>query len=160
MIVTAPQHIVSHHVFAEVLKDTETGHQYLHSTQTFKPGGIISHFSAAGVFTEPSYLTVQTGDDTHITLLPEFLQYINHSCRPNMFFDTTNMQLLCLRKIVPGDQFTFFYPSTEWKMAQPFECRCGTADCIGQITGASQMDKAILSRYRLTDYILSKLKKI
>jgi SET domain len=157
MIVTAPQHVVSSHAFAEVLKDTETGHQYLHSKQIFQPGDIISYFSAAGVFTEPSYLTVQTGDDTHITLLPEFLQYINHSCSPNMFFDTTAMHLLCLSEILPGDQFTFFYPSTEWQMAQPFECRCGTAACIGLIDGASQLDREILSRYKVTDYILSKL---
>jgi SET domain len=157
MIITAPQRVVSQHAFAEVLKDTETGQQYLHSTQTFQPGDIISHFGVAGVFSEPSYLTVQTGDDTHITLKPEFLQYINHSCSPNMFFDTTNMQLLCLTPIEPGDQFTFFYPSTEWQMAQPFECRCGSAACIGMIDGASKIDRAVLSRYRLTDYILSKL---
>jgi hypothetical protein len=157
MIVTAPQRVVSQHVFAVVLKDTETGHQYLHSTQSFQPGDIISAFSAAGVFTEPSYLTVQTGDDTHITLLPEFLQYINHSCSPNMFFDTAAMQLVCLTPIVPGDQFTFFYPGTEWKMAQPFECRCGTPACISKIDGASQIEREILSRYKLTDYILSKL---
>jgi SET domain len=157
MIVTAPQCVVSQHVFAEVLRDTETSHQYLHSTQTFQPGDVISPFGAADVFNEPSYLTVQTGDDSHITLVPEFLQYINHSCSPNMFFDTSNMQLLCLRRIVPGDQFTFFYPSTEWQMAQPFECRCGTAACIGQIAGASQIDREVLSGYKLTDYILSKL---
>ncbi len=157
MIVTAPQRVVNQHVFAEVLEDTNTGQRYLHSTQSFKPGDIISPFSAAGVFDKPSYLTVQTGDHTHITLLPEFLQYINHSCSPNMFFDTGAMHLLCLREILPGDQFTFFYPSTEWEMAQPFACSCGTADCVGTITGASQMNREILSRYKLTDYIAGKL---
>ncbi len=159
MIVTAPQRVVSQHVFAEVLKDTQTGNQYLHSTKTFQPGDIISHFSAAGVFDTPSYLTVQTADDRHITLVPEFLQYINHSCSPNMFFDTTGMQLLCLRKIVPGEQFTFFYPGTEWEMAQPFACRCGTVDCIGHISGASQLHIAVMSRYKLTDYIQQKLQR-
>jgi SET domain len=157
MIITSPQRVVSQHAFAEVLKDTETGHQYLHSTQAFQPGDIISHFSAAGVFSEPSYLTVQTGDDTHITLQPQFLQYINHSCSPNAFFDTTTMQLVCIAQILPGDQFTFFYPSTEWQMAQPFDCRCSTPACIGQVAGASQIDREVLGRYRLTDYILGKL---
>lgn len=23
-----------------------------------------------------------------------------------------------------GDELTFFYPSTEWSMAQPFDCLC------------------------------------
>jgi SET domain len=157
MLVTAPQLVISQHIFAGVLKDTQPGHQYLHSTKTFQPGDIISHFNAAGVFAEPSYLTVQTGDDMHITLLPEFLQYINHSCSPNMFFDTSAMHLLCLTEILPGDQFTFFYPGTEWEMAQPFACRCGTAGCAGTITGASQMNREILNRYKLTDYIAGKL---
>ena len=157
MIVTAQQRVVNQHVFAEVLEDTNNSQRYLHSTKTFQPGDIISHFSAAGVFDKPSYLTVQTGDDTHITLLPGFLQYINHSCSPNVFFDTIAMHLLCLREILPGDQFTFFYPSTEWEMAQPFACSCGTADCVGTITGASQMNREVLSRYKLTDYIAGKL---
>jgi SET domain len=157
MIATAQQHVVSRHVFAQVLKDTENGYQYLYSTQVFKPGDILCSFGAARVYDKPSYLTLQTGDDTHIIFDPEFLQYINHGCNPNVFFDTTTMQLVCLQQILPGDQFTFFYPSTEWRMAQPFTCRCGAVDCIGQIGGASQVDRAVLSRYRLTDYILSKL---
>ncbi len=74
-----------------------------------------------------TYLTVQTGTDRHITLIPDFLQYINHSCSPNIFFNTTTMELVCLQPIQPGDEFTFFYPSTEWEMAQPFVCNCGTA---------------------------------
>jgi hypothetical protein len=30
-----------------------------------------------------------------------------------------------------GQELTFFYPSTEWDMAQGFECICGTATCRG-----------------------------
>jgi hypothetical protein len=33
----------------------------------------------------------------------------------------------------------FFYPSTEWSMAQPFDCLCGTPSCRGRITGARDM---------------------
>jgi SET domain len=157
MVATAAQRIVSQHGFAKVLQEAETGAQFLYSTRPFSPGDLICPFSAADVFTSPSYLTVQTGDDRHITLNPSFLQYVNHSCSPNAFFDTTAMQFVCMAPIGPGEQFTFFYPSTEWEMAQPFDCKCGTGQCIGQIAGASQIDRAILNRYRLTDYILSKL---
>lgn len=157
MVATAAQRIVSRHGFAEVLLEAETGFQYLYSTKAFAAGDIICPFSAAGIFDKPSYLTVQIGDAQHITLSPTFLQYVNHSCSPNAFFDTTAMQFVCIAPISPGDQFTFFYPSTEWQMAQPFDCNCGTNQCIGQITGASQIDLDVLGRYRLTDYILSKL---
>jgi SET domain len=157
MVATATQLTISQHGFAAVLQAAETGARFLYSTQAFVPGDIICPFSAAAVFDKPSYLTVQTGDDTHITLDPSFLQYVNHSCQPNAFFDTKAMQLVCIAPITPGEQFTFFYPSTEWEMAQPFDCQCGTPSCIGQITGASQISEEVLSRYRLTEYIIAKL---
>lgn len=152
-----PLRLISQHGFAQVMQDAETGFHYLYSTRAFAPGLIVADFSAAGIFDGPSYLTVQTGDDRHITLQPGFLQYINHSCAPNVFFDTAVMQLVCIAPVMPGDQFTFFYPSTEWVMAQPFACCCGSPNCIGQVAGASQIDRAVLQRYRLTDYITSKL---
>ena len=37
---------------------------------------------------------------------------------------------------------TFFYPSTEWAMASPFDCHCGSARCLGRIAGASQVPAA------------------
>lgn len=157
MVATASQLTISQHGFAAILQEAETGFRFLHSTQAFAPGDIICAFGAADVFNQPSYLTVQTGDDRHITLNPSFLQYVNHSCQPNTFFDTMAMQFVCIAPIGPGDQFTFFYPSTEWEMAQPFSCQCGTPVCIGQVAGASQIAREVLGRYRLTEYILSKL---
>jgi hypothetical protein len=157
MVATAAQRIVSHHGPAQVLQDAQSGAHFLCSTQVFAPGDIICPFSAADVFSSPSHLTIQLGDDRHITLSPSFLQYVNHSCSPNAFFDTTAMQFVCIAPIAAGEQFTFFYPSTEWVMAQPFDCTCGTGQCIGQIAGASQLGREVLGRYRLTDYILSKL---
>lgn len=41
--------------------------------------------------------------------------------------------------IKSGEDITFFYPSTEWDMAQGFECSCGAADCLGQIRGAKYL---------------------
>ncbi len=160
MTTTSLQRVVSNHHFAEVRRDANAANQYLYSTMVFEPGNVICNFSAAAVFTKPTYLTVQTDDDTHITLLPVFLQYINHSCSPNVFFDTSSFQVICIATILPGDQFTFFYPSTEWQMVQAFSCRCGSINCIGQIAGAAATDRAILSRYRLTDFIKKKLQKV
>jgi len=39
---------------------------------------------------------------------------------------------------------TFFYPSNEWLMVQPFGCMCGAPSCLRRIEGA-----AILSREEL-----------
>ncbi len=157
MITEARRTLISRYTIAEVWQDTSNGHHSLHSTGAYQPGEVISAFTAASIWATPSYLTVQISNDKHIMLAPQFLEYINHSCDPNAFFDTTSFQLVCLKPIFPGDQFTFFYPSAEWNMAQPFACRCGSANCIGEITGASQLPEALLYRYRFTDFIRSKL---
>ena len=52
---------------------------------------VICSFSAGITQSYATYLTVQTGADRHITLMPEFLQYINHSCGPNVFFNTATI---------------------------------------------------------------------
>jgi len=38
-----------------------------------------------------------------------------------------------------GEELTFFYPSTEWDMAQGFDCFCGSVSCRGFIRGAKSM---------------------
>jgi hypothetical protein len=52
-----------------------------------------------------------------------------------------------------GDELTFFYPSTEWEMAQPFECLCKNAECRGTISGAMDMPVDVLSEYWLNPHI-------
>lgn len=154
---TRTTRVVSEHQFARVMLNKSSGQKALHAAIQFFPGDIICKFSAATTQDYATYLTVQLADEKHITLLPEFLQYINHSCDPSVFFDTTTMELVCLRAMKPGDEFTFFYPSTEWEMAQSFICNCGSKNCLQLITGASILSDEILEGYKLTDYIQGKL---
>ena len=159
-IVTATQKVViSRHNFAEVLQDSITRQRSLHAAVSIAAGELICTFSAGVVQTYPTYLTIQTGLNNHITLQPEFLQYINHSCAPSVFFDTDTMQLLSLKALEPGGEFTFFYPSTEWDMAQPFVCNCGHSSCLQLINGASQLSAETLQQYKLTGFISQQVKQ-
>ncbi|MCC7379981.1 MAG: SET domain-containing protein-lysine N-methyltransferase [Chitinophagaceae bacterium] len=151
--------VISHHVFANVLLNNASNQKSLHATVSFLPGDVICHFDAGTTQTYATYLTVQTGADSHITLMPQFLQYINHSCAPNVFFNTATMELICLQPIQPGDEFTFFYPSTELEMAQPFVCNCGNDACLQLINGASHLSVETLSKYKLTDFIRQQVKQ-
>lgn len=149
--------VISSHHFAEVREDAASLAKSLHSIISFGKGEIICDFGAAAILKTPTYLTVQTGPEEHIHLKPEFLKFINHSCDPNAFFDTQLMQLIALKDIQPGDEFTFFYPSTEWDMAQPFECLCGSEKCLHNISGASKMPEDVLANYKLTIFIQQQL---
>ena len=157
--ITPEKQVVLRIAFAEVLRNTTTGQQQLSSLQAYQPGDILCSFHAGETVEQPTYLTVQTGIDRHITLRPEFLQYINHSCDPNVFFDTSSFQLVCLKPIEAGEEFTFFYPSTEWDMIQPFVCQCKSANCLQLIQGASYLSTETLDKYRLTDFIQQQLRR-
>jgi hypothetical protein len=151
--------VISNHVFANVLLNNASNQKSLHANISFSPGDVICKFNANITQSYATYLTVQTGTSRHITLKPEFLQYTNHSCEPSVFFNTSSMELVCLKAMQPGDEFTFFYPSTEWEMAQPFVCNCGSAACIQLINGASHLSIATLSKYKLTDFIRQQVKQ-
>jgi hypothetical protein len=155
--VSAAYRTISHHAFAERRQRTSDNQNALFSLQHWQAGDVIADFSAGTISAEPTYLTVQVGIDKHITLQPEFLQYINHSCDPNVFFNTTTMQLVALKQIDAEEEMVFFYPSTEWKMTQAFDCYCGSPRCIGRIKGAAYLSATIQAQYRFTDFIQSQL---
>jgi hypothetical protein len=152
-----PYHIIESNEMAEVWQNNQTGEYSLHAGRAFKAQQVITSFKAAAVLKKPTYLTVQTGLSTHITLSPGFLQFCNHSCSPNTFFDTSRLEFIALQNIEPGDELTFFYPSTEWKMQQPFSCNCNTRNCLGTITGAAFLPSSVLKKYWLTDFIQQQL---
>ncbi|KAF1926012.1 uncharacterized protein M421DRAFT_7511 [Didymella exigua CBS 183.55] len=103
-----------------------------------------------------AYSSVQAGKNLHIELNCD-LVYINHSCSPTLIFDMANWVV----RVNPdlegglkeGDELTFFYPSTEWSMAQPFDCLCKTSECRKTIKGAKDMSLGDLDEYWLSEHI-------
>lgn len=143
---------------AEIRIDPITGNRSLFSRKFFQKDEVIMDFLAKSVQSTPTYLTVQVGETEHIELFPDCLACANHSCDPNCFFDTTSMQFVCIKDIAEGEEFTFFYPSAEWDMDQPFKCNCGSNDCVAFIQGAKYLSQESLTKYRFTDFIKTKLK--
>ncbi|TFK39415.1 hypothetical protein BDQ12DRAFT_681748 [Crucibulum laeve] len=111
-----------------------------------------------------AYTSVQCGrgKEDHIELNSD-LVYINHSCEPNVAFDLssadrTKWNLRALKRIEPGTFLTFFYPSTEWDMDQPFTCQCKTPTCLGMIQGAKYLSrKQLVAREFASPWILEEV---
>ncbi|KAJ6011737.1 hypothetical protein N7499_013289 [Penicillium canescens] len=118
-------------------------------------GAVFAKITTATPGTK-AYTSVQTGPDTHIELNSD-LVYCNHSCAPSLNFDMGRMEVRVVddRPLKVGDALTFFYPSTEWDMDQPFQCTCGAGDgvCRGWISGAKTMSPKELDGYWLNDHI-------
>ncbi|MBD2580231.1 SET domain-containing protein-lysine N-methyltransferase [Oscillatoria sp. FACHB-1406] len=143
--------------FAEVGECLITQNKLLRATVELEKGQVITDFGHQEILPQPNYLTVQIGEREHIMLSPEFLQYINHGCEPNVFFDTEKLTLSALKKIEIGEELKFFYPSTEWSMERAFRCNCQSKNCLGYIQGAAHLPLDVLTHYRLSSFIRRKV---
>jgi hypothetical protein len=127
------------------------GFKSLFSRQTFARNQVLCPLPATKIHNHANMYTVQVGRYKHVEV--DFLSSMNHSCNPAVVLDTTRMLVIAARVIQPGDEITFFYPSTEWEMAAPFICNCGSPNCIHVVAGARYLSPAVLERYFLNQHI-------
>lgn len=157
MRLTTEYNIVSAYPCFEVRLNSTTQQQGLFATRSFEQNDRLIEFSIRSIQSTPTYLTVQIGENEHFEFDPDYLKFMNHGCDPNVFIDLDTLTLVAIKPINEGEELRFFYPSTEWKMDQPFECTCGFSNCIGTISGAHKLSKTQLSAYKLSPYIQQKL---
>lgn len=91
----------------------------------------------------PSFSSVQVEEhmhidiDTTLELLEQIDRYpwrfLNHSCEPNTL--VRGRDLVTLRHVRHGEELTFNYNTTEFDMAEPFACHCGSLFCLGTVRG-------------------------
>lgn len=135
------------------------GGRSLRALVPFARGEVLVAFRAAEEASAPTRHSIQLDAHRHVLMEPDALRFTNHSCDPNVHIDTARMRIVALRRIEPEDEITYFYPSTEWFMAEPFTCRCGSEHCLGRIAGAAELPSAILARYHLAEHIGLLLRK-
>ncbi|KAI7901216.1 uncharacterized protein BX663DRAFT_531986 [Cokeromyces recurvatus] len=119
----------------------------------FKKDQVIVDLKGLIVPGPKRYSSVQISANEHVELNSDLL-YLNHSCDPNTFLDVSQLELIALRDVHIGDELLFFYPSTEWDMAQAFDCWCGSSKCIGKVRGAHEIPTKILDQFKLNNHII------
>lgn len=67
-----------------------------------------------------------------------FCGLLRHSCNPNVFVDTTYLELWSLHRILPGDLLTIDYANTEDVLYRQFACECCELHCRHWITGREE----------------------
>jgi uncharacterized protein len=122
------------------------------TAQAYRRGDVIRPLPCRHIVEEPTYLTIQIGPRLHIDQI-DVLGFMNHSCDPSVILDVAAQQVIAHRDLAPGDELTFFYPSTEWSMARPFECCCGARECLGWIAGAQELPRARRQDYFFNPHI-------
>lgn len=127
------------------------------TTTPIKKGTVFHKFTDYQLMPHPTYQTVQLDDRTHINEL-NVLALLNHSCEPNVIVDTTLLECRAICDIEAGETLYFFYPSTEWDMARPFQCQCGSSRCLKFVAGASYVSDETLSQYFVNQHIALRVK--
>jgi D-alanine-D-alanine ligase-like ATP-grasp enzyme len=123
----------------------------LRITVARKAGEILCDFACTPA--PRSRHTIQIAVDQHAEMEPGFLRLCSHCCRPNAICDVDNRRVQAISDVRPGDVLTIFYPSTEWDMAEPFECRCGAPECLGRVAGAKHLPGDLLREYWFARHI-------
>ncbi|ORY95754.1 hypothetical protein BCR43DRAFT_493543 [Syncephalastrum racemosum] len=117
----------------------------------FKKGDVIAKLE--GLSPGPKrHSSVQVSKTEHVELNSD-LYFMNHSCDPSAHMDVDNKCVSALKDLKVGDEINFFYPSTEWDMAQPFTCWCGADKCIKTVTGANKLTAEQLNQFVLVNHI-------
>lgn len=124
-----------------------------------EPGARLCAIEGAVLVNQRAYTSVQVSEDCDMELKSD-LVLCNHSCDPSVIFDTAKLEVrVGERPLKKGEDVTFFYPSTEWDMKQPFQCTCGSPKCLGLVQGAQYLEDSVLERYWLNPHIRRLLEK-
>ena len=92
----------------------------------------------------PHMHTIQFGEDQHLDVAASCpgAELTQHCCNPNgrlLFDGTRSVALEICKPIAEGEPFSFNYNTSEWEMADPFECQCGQPNCCGRVAGYSKL---------------------
>ncbi len=108
--------------------------------------------------------SIQVGPEMHLDsddlatdderVRERYWMYLNHSCEPSAW--VKGLSIIALHDIAAGEGVTFDYNTTEWDMASPFSCGCGTASCVGTVQGYKHLSPP--ARDRLQGYLAEYLR--
>jgi hypothetical protein len=82
--------------------------------------------------------------------------YLNHSCEGNVGFNEDG-DFVARRPISKGDELTYDYGLAESNPRFRMDCKCGSSNCRGVITGNDWKDP--LFREQNLDYMLPRLRR-
>lgn len=140
----------------------EEGQRRLVAREAIAAGTVI--FTLVGRETRvATRYSVQVGPEMHLDsddlatdeerVRDRYWMYLNHSCTPSAW--VKGLQVIALHDLAAGEGVTFDYNTTEWEMAEPFDCQCGTAACVGRVAGYRHLDATARPRVQgyLSEYL-------
>lgn len=106
----------------------------------------------------PTRHSLQIDVNRHLDRGFEEAEHINHSCDPNCRIDVDTLLLISIRAIRPGGEITYHYCTTEYELAYPFRCCCGSTSCVGNVRGFKYLTRR--QRRALEPYLAPHLRRL
>jgi Fe-S-cluster containining protein len=130
----------------------------VHAGKLFHPGDVLIKLGGR-ITANPTQTTIQVGENEH---LESWMGgHINHSCEPSGYLNFEDLTLRALRRIGEGEEITRHYMTAEWDMREPFECKCGSKQCMGRIRGFKylSLQQKMALETLLSPYLREKLEE-
>ena len=102
-------------------------------------------------------------DDDHYLVTPLLgigaADLVNHSCDPTALLVGADT-LVARRDLVPGDEVTYDYATSDANPHLGFTCRCDAAACRGRVTGDDWRDPTLRAAYgdAFSPYLLRRIR--
>ena len=102
-------------------------------------------------------------DDDHFLVTPitgiGAADLVNHSCDPSALLVGADT-LVARRDLLPGDEVTYDYATSDGSPYFGFVCRCGAAVCRGVVSGEDWRDPVLQDRYgdAFSPYLLRRIR--
>jgi hypothetical protein len=119
----------------------EAGFASLHAMRFFARGEVVFPLRGRPI-ARPTRFSIQVGRDVHLDPISDDASpwgSLNHGCDPNVAIDVPRGVIVARRAIAAGEQLRFDYSTTEWELAEPFVCNCGSATCVGVAMGFAHL---------------------
>lgn len=102
--------------------------------EDIRGGEILVKFEGR-IVKEPHKYTLQIDEGKHLDASRHLDDFLNHNCEPNCYINFDDLSLRSLHRIKKCEEITFNYLTTEWELAEPFECKCNSKKCFKHIKG-------------------------
>lgn len=100
------------------------------ATDDFRQGELVIALPSASQPLPDKY-SIEIAPGVHIDCSNSLVGAVNHSCNPNAA--VRNGKIVAWACIKAGDSITIDYKRTETKLAEPFDCNCGSKNCLGGV---------------------------
>ncbi len=130
----------------------------LFAKENFNSGDVVFSKTLTSFQNQPDKYSIQVDHNNHFNPNNEVLAKTNHSCAPNaiIVYEESTVKLVAIKPVLIDDEMTFNYLTTEYTLANPFKCNCGSIDCFQDIKGYRDLSPA--QKKSLQPYILGYLK--